>query len=97
MKTIRYLMLGVTFASLCAPRMVSAQTATPPTTPPVVVPHDDRDLHRDLAGAPDAIKTLIVSFDQTRDKFLAQQAVLLAKLKNAHCRPVIEIKAAKQG
>jgi hypothetical protein len=80
MKTIRYLILaGITLASLCGPHMVWAQTVTPP----VVVPHDDKDLHRDLAGAPDGIKTLIVSFDQTRDKYLAQQAVLLAKLRNA--------------
>jgi cytochrome oxidase Cu insertion factor (SCO1/SenC/PrrC family) len=48
-----------------------------------VVPHDDKDLYRDLRGAPADIKILIISFDKTRDTFLAQQAVLLAKLKNA--------------
>jgi hypothetical protein len=87
MKSIRYLILaGITIASLCAPRMVSAQATpptTPPTTPPVVVPHDDKDLYRDLRGAPQDVKDLIIGFDQTRDGYLAQQAVLLAKLKNA--------------
>jgi hypothetical protein len=82
MKTIRYLILtGITVVSLCGPRAILAQAST---TPPVtVVPHDDKDLYRDLRGAPADIKTLIVGFDQTRDKFLAEQAVLLAKLKNA--------------
>ena len=81
MKTIRYLILaGISLASLCGPRVVLSQTVTPPV---VVVPHDDQDLHRDLRGAPDNIKNLIISFDQTRDKYLVEQAVLLAKFKNA--------------
>lgn len=80
------MLTAVTIVGLYSPRAVLAQTATPPTTtppPPVVVPHDDKDLYRDLRGAPDAIKDLIVGFDQTRDKYLAEQAVLLAKLKAA--------------
>ena len=84
MKTIRRLLLaGMAAAGLISPRLLLAQSATPTTPPPVVVPHDDRDLYRDLRGVPDPIKDLIVNFDQTRDKFLAAQAVLLAKLKNA--------------
>ena len=82
MKTFRYLILtGMTVASLCGPRTVWAQaTATPPV---VVVPHDDIDLYRDLRGAPKDIQILIIGFDKTRDKYLAEQALLLIKLKNA--------------
>ncbi len=81
MKVFRCLILsGVTLASLCGPRTAWAQAGT---TNPVVVPHDDKDLYRDLRGAPDNIKTLIVSFDQTRDKYLAEQRLLLIKLKKA--------------
>ncbi len=82
MKTIRYLVLmGITAASLCGPRAILAQAST---TPPVtVVPHDDKDLYRDLHGVPADIKTLILGFDQTRDKYLAEQAIQLAKLKMA--------------
>ena len=78
MKTLRYLLMtGITIVSLCGPRVVQSQTAPTPT-PPTVVPHDG-----DLKGLPDNVKTLIVSFDLTRDKYLADQAVLLAKLKGA--------------
>jgi hypothetical protein len=81
MKTIRYLILtGISVACLCGPRAAWAQATT---TTPVVVPHDDTDLYQDLRGAPKDIQTLIVSFDQTRDKYLAAQDLLLAKLKNA--------------
>jgi hypothetical protein len=50
-----------------------------------VVPQDrdDRDLLRDLQGAPDNVKTLILAFDQVADKYLMQQRMLLLKLKNA--------------
>jgi len=82
MKSIRYLILaGITAASLYSPRVVLADgTGAPPV---VVVPHGDRDLLRDLRGAPDDIKTLIIDFDKTRDKYLAEQRLLLIKLKNA--------------
>jgi hypothetical protein len=77
MKTIRYLILtGLTVASLCGPRVVGAQTPTPP--PVVVVPHDGI-----LSGVPEDIKTLIVGFAVSRDKFLAEQDLLLLKLSNA--------------
>jgi mevalonate kinase len=83
MKTIRYLLLtGMTVASLCGARSVLAQTTT--TTPPVVVvPNDDKDLYQDLRGVPKVLQTLIVSFDKTRDKYLAAQDLLLRKLKDA--------------
>src|SRR5947209_19850650 len=51
--------------------------------PPVVVPPGDRDLIRDLKNAPDAVKTLILNFDATRDAYLAQQRALLAQAKGA--------------
>jgi len=82
MKTIRYLILaGMAVTSLCGPRTAFAQASTTP--PVVVVPHDDQDLYRDLRGAPDNVKDLIINFDKTRDQFLAQQALLQAKLKKA--------------
>jgi hypothetical protein len=54
-------------------------------TPPVVVPpdRDDRDLNRDLKNAPELVKALIVTFDATRDKFLAEQRELRRKLRSA--------------
>jgi hypothetical protein len=82
MKIIRALLLsGVTVAGLCAPLDALADGTTVP--PPVVVPHGDKDLSRDLRGVPDNIKGLIISFDSVRDKYLAGQKLLLAKLKNA--------------
>jgi len=76
MKTVRYLILaGMAVVTLCAPRAVLAQTATPPV---VVAPHDG-----DLAGAPADIKTLIKDFAATRDTYLAQQDLLLAQLATA--------------
>jgi hypothetical protein len=76
MKTTRYLILtAVAVAGLCGAGSVGAQTTTTP--PVVVVPHDG------TGGAPGPIKTLITSFDQTRDKYLAAQDLLLRKLKNA--------------
>jgi hypothetical protein len=82
MRTFRALLLaGVAVASLISPRALLADTTTPPT----VVPQDrdDRDLLRDLKGAPDNVKTLILNFDQTADKYLMKQRMLLLKLKNA--------------
>ena len=82
MKTFRCLILaGIAVASLCGSRTVYAQASTTPQI--VVVPHDDKDLYRDLRGAPKDIQTLIIGFDQARDKYLAKQDLLLIKLKNA--------------
>ena len=73
-------MLGA-LMNLVAPCALRAQSTTPPT----VVPQDrdDKDLLRDLKGVPDDIKSLILNFDQTADKYLAMQRALLMKLKNA--------------
>ncbi len=83
MKLFRILLaLSAMVANLVCPRSVlAADTPAPPT----VVPQDrnDRDLQRDLRGVPDNVKTLIVTFDQTRDKYLQQQRLLLIKLHNA--------------
>jgi hypothetical protein len=77
MKTIRYLILtGIAVASLCGPRTVWAQGSGTPAV--VVVPSDGI-----LPSAPGGIKTLIVDFAVTRDKFLAKQDLLLLKLSNA--------------
>jgi hypothetical protein len=76
MKTIRYLLLmGLAVASLGGTGRVWAQTAV---TPPVVAaPHDS------TGGVPAALRTLIASFDKTRDQFLKEQEILLIKLRNA--------------
>ena len=74
-------MIAGAAAWLLCPPATLAQSTTPPT----VVPQDrdDRDLLRDLQGAPDNVKTLILAFDQVADKYLMQQRMLLLKLKNA--------------
>ncbi len=74
-------MLGVAALSLLRPPSLSGADTTPPT----VVPQDrnDRDILHDLKGVPDSVKTLILKFDQTRDKYLKQQRDLLAELRNA--------------
>jgi hypothetical protein len=79
------LTLSVAVANLVCPRSLLAADRTAPA-PPTVVPqghnnHDD--LSRDLHGVPDNIKTLIMTFDQTRDQYLAQQHLLQIKLKHA--------------
>jgi hypothetical protein len=83
MRTFRILLtVGAAAASLICPRAVFAD-ATP--TAPTVVPQDRNDagLLRDLQGAPDNVKTLILNFDQVADKYLQQQRALLLKLKSA--------------
>lgn len=82
MRTLRILLAASTAAaSLISAPMLRAQVTPPPT----VVPQDrsDKDLLRDLQGAPKDIQTLILSFDQQRDQYLQQQRQLLIKLKNA--------------
>jgi hypothetical protein len=53
--------------------------------PPKVVPQnqDKGQLLHDLRGLPDSVKTLVMTFDQTRDKYLQQQQLLLIKLRQA--------------
>lgn len=53
--------------------------------PPTVVPQNENkgQLKHDLRGVPDSVKTLVMTFDQTRDKYLQQQQLLLAKLRQA--------------
>src|SRR5437016_1833629 len=79
------LMTSAVALCLLTGRTVLADDSTPTTTPPVVLPpdRDDRDLMRDLKNVPDPVKSLILNFDETRDKYLADQKALLAKLKGA--------------
>jgi hypothetical protein len=80
MKMFRVLLtVAAAATSLICPCTVFAGTTV------TVVPqdHNDRDLLRDLRGAPDNVKTLILGFDQVADKYLQKQRVLLLKLKNA--------------
>jgi hypothetical protein len=86
MKSFRILLtLTAALANLVCPRSVlAADTPSPSSAPPTVVPQgDDRDLQRDLRGVPDNVKSLILTFDQTRDKYLQQQNLLLIKLRHA--------------
>ena len=79
MKTLRVLLIvGVAACLLCPPATLAQSTA-----PATVVPQDRNDaaLLRDLQGAPDNVKTLILAFDQVADKYLLQQRLLLLKLK----------------
>lgn len=71
----------MSMVSLCSPLTVCAQSNSQSAV--VVVPHDDKNLYQDLKGAPPQVQILIVSFDKTRDKYLAQQDVLLARLSKA--------------
>src|SRR5436305_6195348 len=85
MKIVRTLLItSAVGICLLGGRTVRADDTTP-VTPPVVVPpdRDDRDLIRDLKNAPEPVKTLIMDFDTTRDRYLADQQALLAKLKGA--------------
>ena len=58
-------------------------TTPPATKPPVVITPGDRDMLRDLKGAPPEVKKLIVGFDVVADKYRAEQRALLKKLKDA--------------
>lgn len=73
MKMIRSLILAA-LAALFGPSLALAQSPPPP---PVVAPHDG------TSGLPADIKTLITSFDVTRDAYLKTQTALLGQLKNA--------------
>jgi hypothetical protein len=81
-----WLTLAAAMANLICPWCVLAADH-PRTSPPTVVPQDnDNDNHnlsRDLHGVPDNVKTLIMTFDQTRDKYLQQQKLLLIKMRHA--------------
>ena len=74
--------IGFNLLGAVGTRELLAQSSTPP---PIVVPpnKDDRGLIKDLKGAPDDVKTLVMSFDSTRDGYLKTQAGLLAQLKSA--------------
>jgi len=85
MKIRNILLTSVTgFTLLNAGALLADDPTTPPTTrPPVVVPPGDKEMLRDLKGAPADVRNLIISFDATRDKYLAEQRALLRKLKGA--------------
>ena len=82
MKIKHLLLAGAIGYSLLNGLTASAQT-TPPTPPPTVIPPGDKDLFKDLQGAPPEIQKLIIGFDALRDKYLAEQRELLHKLKKA--------------
>jgi len=83
MKTFRRLLLtGIALAGLAGPGRVWAQTSTTTTTTvtptaPVGAPHDG------TAGIPAGVRTLITSFDLTRDRYTAAEAALRARLLHA--------------
>ena len=98
MKTIRTL-LATSAVGICLLGGRSLLADDPPTPPPVVVPpdRDDRDLMRDLKNAPEPVKTLILSFDATRDKYLAEQRTLLKELRGATPDQRAKIREQLQG
>lgn len=61
---------------------LAGTTWAPPTTslPQVSVPSD---LQRDLAGVPDNVKQLILTFEQVRESYLQRQYFLLTELRSA--------------
>src|SRR5580658_10296479 len=86
MKQIRSLfMLGMTVMGLCGPVSAWAQPSTAVDTKPpiIVVPDSLQGILKDLHGAPEDVKTLIVSFALIRDKYLVSQDLLLIKLNHA--------------
>ena len=85
MKAVRYLILtGVAVASLCAARSGWAQVnSTPKPLPPVIVVPPTATPVGGVPGVPKAIRTMITSFDVTRDNYLATQNLLLIQIKNA--------------
>lgn len=73
-------------ASLAFPRSVfAADPTTSASGPATVVPPNTTggDLSTQLRGVPDSVKTLILTFDQTRDKYLQKQRLLLIQLHRA--------------
>lgn len=82
MRRIRNLILaGISLAGLIAPSTAVAETNTPP--PVVLVPPGGQSPNGGMKGAPPQIQGLIINFDATRDKYLAQQDLLLISLKKA--------------
>jgi hypothetical protein len=83
MKATRKLILMITLiVILCASRSVWAQTtATPPamSSSVVVVSHSATA----LSGVPPGIRTMITTFETTRDHFLANQELLYTQLRHA--------------
>jgi hypothetical protein len=81
-----YVIAGAMALNMFSVRTVLADdTTTTPKTLPVEVPRsgNDRSYNRDMSNVPTEIKTLITSFDATRDKYLAEQKTLLGTLKGA--------------
>ena len=83
MKATRNLILTITLIlGPCASRSAWAQTtATPPaaSSPVVVVSHSPTA----LSGVPPGIRTMITTFESTRDRFLANQELLYTQLRHA--------------
>jgi hypothetical protein len=87
MKAARYLILAaICVAGFGTLPNAGAQASTNPSasataSPPIsVAPLTAGQV---TAAVPKEIQSLILTFSQTRDQYLAQQAVLLAQLKNA--------------
>jgi hypothetical protein len=93
MKSFRNLLaLTAATANLFCLGIASAADKTP-APPPVIVPpghgnhngngNGNGNGNQDLQGVPDNVKNLIETFDQTRDKYLQQQRLMLIKLHHA--------------
>jgi|SRR5581483_350220 len=80
-----WLTLVAATASLAYPHSALSADTTLSGGPATVVPPNTSsiDLSSQLRGVPENVKTLIMTFDQTRDKYLQQQRFLLIKLHRA--------------
>ena len=84
MKSIRVLLGLLAAASLSyAWAAAAADTTWAPTTTSLPQGSLPTDFQRDLAGVPDNVKTLIVTFEQIRETYLQRQYQLLAGLRSA--------------
>jgi hypothetical protein len=85
-KMLRMLLtvVAATVILLCRHPALAADTTIPTGTATVVPPNTTlTDLSHQLRGVPINVQTLIMTFDQTRDKYLQQQRLLLIKLHRA--------------
>jgi hypothetical protein len=83
MKATRKLILNLlAIFSLCTSRSVWAQTTATPlaaSSSVIVVSHSPTA----LAGVPPGIRSMITTFETTRDRFLANQELLYTQLRHA--------------
>ena len=83
--TARWFKVLMVAAATTGFAFATAARADGSNPPPVVVPQGkgNSGQNGELKGMPPSVKVLVKSFDQTRDKYLQQQATLTAQLKKS--------------